>query len=79
MRAVNKEDHRVNCPDGMDNSNLEDGVGDMGFDPNDYEGVKELSHCPLPLLPCSHHMLRQPILCTIMKTHTAGAVMLHLL
>ena len=46
VRAVNVEDHRVNCPDGMDGSNLEDGVGDLGFDPNDYEGVEELS--PLP-------------------------------
>ena len=33
------EDPRVNCPDGMDGSNLEDRVGDRGFDPNDYEGV----------------------------------------
>ena len=40
------EDHRVDCPDGMDGGNLEDGAGDMGFDPNDYEGVEELS--PLP-------------------------------
>ena len=39
------EDHRVNCPDGTDGSDLEDGVGDVGFDPNDYEGT-ELS--PLP-------------------------------
>ena len=48
------EDPRVNCPDGMDGSNLEDGVGDRGFDPNDYEGVEEpspitLDHCfPAP-------------------------------
>ena len=40
------EDHRVNFPDGMDGSDLEDGVGGMGFDPNDYEGAEELS--PLP-------------------------------
>ena len=46
VRAVNMEDHRVNCPDGMDGSNLEDGMGDVGFDPNDYKGVEELS--PLP-------------------------------
>ena len=39
------EDHRVNCPDGMDGGNLE-GVGDVGFDPNNYEGMEELS--PLP-------------------------------
>ena len=39
VRAVNMEDPRVNCPDGMDGSNLEDGAGDRGFDPNDYEGV----------------------------------------
>ena len=45
------EDHRVNCPDGMDGSNLEDGVGDVGFDPNDYEGVEELS--PLPSVTTS--------------------------
>ena len=46
VRVANVEDHRVDCPDGMDGSNLEDGVGDMGFDLNDYEGVEELS--PLP-------------------------------
>ena len=40
------EDHTVDCPDGMDGSNLEDGVGDMGFDPNDYEGAEELSQLP---------------------------------
>ena len=33
------EDPRGDSPDGMDGSNLEDGVGDGGFDPNDYEGV----------------------------------------
>ena len=33
VRAVNMEDPRVNSPDGMDDSNLEDGVGDRGFDP----------------------------------------------
>ena len=27
-------------------SNLEDGVGDMGFDLNDYEGTGELSPSP---------------------------------
>ena len=46
VRAVNMEDPRVDCPDGMDGSNLEDGVGDRGFNPNDYQGVEELS--PLP-------------------------------
>ena len=51
------EDHRVNCPDGMDDGNLEDGAGDMGFDLNDYEGVEELialHHCfsaPTPFSP----------------------------
>ena len=39
VRAVNMEDPRGNSPNGMDGSNLEDGVGDGGFDPNDYEGV----------------------------------------
>ena len=39
------EDPRVNCPDGTDGSNLEDGVGDGGFDPNDYEGAE---HFPSP-------------------------------
>ena len=46
VRAVNIEDHRVNCPDGTDGGNLDDGVGDVGFDPNNYEGMEELS--PLP-------------------------------
>ena len=40
------EDHRVNCHDGMDDSNLEKGVGDMGFNLNDYEGAEELSSLP---------------------------------
>ena len=46
VRVVNIEDCRVNCPDGMDDSNLYDGVGDVGFDPNDYEGMEELSSLP---------------------------------
>ena len=29
VRVVNMEDHRVNCPDGLDGGDLEDGVGDM--------------------------------------------------
>ena len=37
VRAVNMEDPRVNGPDSMDGSKLEDGVGDRGFDLNDYE------------------------------------------
>ena len=45
VRAVNMEDPRVNGPDGMDGSNLEDGAGDGGFDLNDYEGVGD---APLP-------------------------------
>ena len=45
VRAVNVEDPRANCPDNTDGSNLEDGVGDGGFDLNDYKGVK---HSPLP-------------------------------
>ena len=40
------EDHRVVCFDGMDDSDLEGGVGDMGFDPNDYEGVEEFPSLP---------------------------------
>ena len=43
---VNIEDHRVNCPDGMDGGNLDNGVGDVGFDPNDYEGAEEPSSLP---------------------------------
>ena len=48
------EDHRVNCPDGTDNSNLKEGAGDLGFDLNDYEGVEEpssLSSATTSLLP----------------------------
>ena len=53
VRAVNMEDPRGDSPDGMDGSNLEDGVGDGGFDPNNYEGVGDspspLHHCfPAP-------------------------------
>ena len=39
MRAVNLEDPRGDSPDHVDDSNLEDGAGDGGFDPNDYEGA----------------------------------------
>ena len=39
VRAVNLKDPRGNSPDCADDSNLEDGAGDGGFDPNDYEGV----------------------------------------
>ena len=55
------EDHRVDCHDGMDNGDLEEGVGDMGFDPNDYEGAwRSFPHYPLLLPLCSHPMLKQP-------------------
>ena len=40
------EDHRIGCHDGTDNSNLEEGAGDMGFNPNDYEGMEELPSLP---------------------------------
>ena len=50
------EDHRVDCHDGMDNSDLEEGAGDMGFNPNDYEGMEEL-----PLLPSTTASLLPPL------------------
>ena len=43
---VNVEDHRVDCHDGTDSSDLDDRVGDVGFDLNDYEGVEEPSSLP---------------------------------
>ena len=46
VRVVNVEDLRVNCPDGTDDSNLEEGAGDLGFDLNDYEGMEDLSSLP---------------------------------
>ena len=39
VRAVNLEDPRDDSPDCVDDSNLDDRVGDGGFDPNDYEGA----------------------------------------
>ena len=72
VRAVNLEDPRGDCPDSADDSNLEDGAGDGGFDPNDYEGV--VSHCPPPLLPCSHCTLKQPILRITMNSRSSGAI-----
>ena len=39
VKAVNLEDPRDDGPEGVDDSNLEDGAGDGGFDLNDYEGV----------------------------------------
>ena len=44
VRAVNLEDPRGNSPNHADDTNLEDGAGDGGFDLNDYEGVDS----PLP-------------------------------
>ena len=38
------EDPRGDSPNGVDDSHLEDGAGDGGFDLNDYEGVDS----PLP-------------------------------
>ena len=47
VRAVNVEDHRAeDYHNGTDNCNLEEGAGDMGFDPNDYEGAEELPSLP---------------------------------
>ena len=40
------EDHRVDCPDGTNDGDLEEGAGDLGFDLNDYEGVEDLSSLP---------------------------------
>ena len=40
------ENPRVDCPDGANNGNLEEGAGDLGIDPNDYEGVEKLSSLP---------------------------------
>ena len=46
-RAVNVEDYRAeDYHDGTGNCNLEDGEEDTGFNPNDYEGVEELSSLP---------------------------------
>ena len=39
MRAVNLEDPRGDSPNHADDSNLEDGAGNGGFDLNDYEGA----------------------------------------
>ena len=39
VRAVNLEVPRGDSPDCVDDSNLEDGAGDGGFNLNDYEGV----------------------------------------
>ena len=44
IRAVNMEDPKGDSPKGMDGSNLEDGVGDGGFNPNNYESMDS----PLP-------------------------------
>ena len=51
VRAINLEDPRRDSPDHVDNSNLEDGAGDGGFDPNDYEGVDSPSPTTASLLP----------------------------
>ena len=52
VRAVNLEDPRGDSPDHVDDSNLEDGAGDGGFDPNNYEGADSpLSSTTSSLLP----------------------------
>ena len=52
VRAVNLEDPRGNSPNHADDSNLEDGAGDGGFDPNNYEGADSPSpSTPASLLP----------------------------
>ena len=51
VRAINLEDLRGDSPDHADDSNLEDGVGDGGFDLNDYEGADSPSSTTASLLP----------------------------
>ena len=51
MRAINLEDLRGDSPDRVDNSNLEDGAGDGGFDPNNYEGADSPLSTTASLLP----------------------------
>ena len=51
VRAINLEDLRSDSPDCADDSNLEDGAGDGGFDPNNYEGVDSPSSTTASLLP----------------------------
>ena len=47
VRAVNVEDHRAeDYHNETDNCDLEEGEEDMGFDPNDYEGVEQLPSLP---------------------------------
>ena len=51
VRAINLEDLRGDSPDHADDSNLEDGAGDGGFDPNNYEGAESPSPTTASLLP----------------------------
>ena len=68
------EDHRVNCPDGTYNGDLEEGAGDLGFDLNDYEGTEELSSLPSTTTSLLPAMLKQPILCTIMNSRSSDVI-----
>ena len=65
------EDHRVNCPDGMDGSNLEMEWEMWALTRMIMKVQRSFPHCPPPLLPCSHHMLRQPVLHTIMNSRSS--------
>ena len=70
------EDHRADCHDGMDSGNLEEGAGDMGFDPNDYEGASLMVE--LPSLPSTTASLltphvKAPGLHTIMNSSSSDA------
>ena len=71
MRVVNVEDHTVNCPDVTDDGDLEEGVEDMGFDLNDYEGTEELSSLPSTTASLLPPMLKQPGLHTIMNSRSS--------
>ena len=51
VRAINLEDPRGHSPDCVDDSNLEDGAGDGGFDLNNYEGADSPLSTTVSLLP----------------------------
>ena len=51
VRAINLEDLRGDSPDHADDSNLEDGAVDGGFDPNNYEGADSPLPTTASLLP----------------------------
>ena len=59
--------------DGVDGCELDEGGGDMGLDPSDYEDIEELPSLASTTSLLSHPMSRQPGLHIIMSNRNNDA------